>query len=876
MTDALNRHHAIDRAEFNTRLARRVDPAQQLSLDEFVKTELMQVIDEVFDGIERNTGVSQLSLDRLEIDLGEINFRDYRQQMPQRLRRQLWQALDNARYTTAAGLAATTKRSATSSAEATLFHFLRHGNLPGYAARVDAAKLDSLLRREIETHPARLVEFISTAVERDSIMRRIEAQFPAALQQRVARLLESPDAAGKPLSSADPDLPGRQPDQGRESKPTSEAYRQQLEVALSAQGSASFAQVWRSLMQDDALSLFAVLHDLGRRRSARQKLARLLTAGQFAALLRVIEPTAHEILLSGFEPGHWLSLLAERATATPAAAAVRLREWMLGYLLVERAAAFDRHDFVQSLVQQISAAEPQLRAESWAGFRRILEKPLQAGDMAAELARLALAQVEQLAGQPATEMSGLYRRYARLQALFFAETDRPSASSALADLELLAEQAPWLLLRLLRELQTAGDGWQRVLRDLSAPFMERLGFSFLKLIEQSVSSGSSAGTAELVAAIKRNAERARNRQAYYGEILLRLVGGEPIDFNRIVDVRMAQPEADNAIGDRPAGASAAQTEREPGDDNVGLSPIDPRAARLIQFAELLTTASLAGDLKISAQRLQAIKWRYIETYVNEVGYLFNPVYFVEGFAEALRKHADIGDSGRFYSLLGQALLQNSLLSTRGQSRRLIEALDELAAETTSPSDAGAANPVADERASLIEHLDEVAPDEDIHLVNAGLVLLAPWLPRLFDQLGFVVDGKFKDRDTAERAVHCVQFLVDGNVASPEYQLVLNKLLCGVRPGRPIRRGIDLSDAETEQLESLLSAVTQHWKALENTSIDGLRESFLQRGGRLQRKQDAWHLAVETRAYDLLLDQLPWSYSTIKFAWMDRVIYVDWR
>jgi hypothetical protein len=56
----------------------------------------------------------------------------------------------------------------------------------------------------------------------------------------------------------------------------------------------------------------------------------------------------------------------------------------------------------------------------------------------------------------------------------------------------------------------------------------------------------------------------------------------------------------------------------------------------------------------------------------------------------------------------------------------------------------------------------------------------------------------------------------------------------------------------------------------------LRESFLQRGGRLQRKGDAWQLAVETRAFDMLLDQVPWSYSTIKFGWMERVIYVDWR
>ena len=94
--------------------------------------------------------------------------------------------------------------------------------------------------------------------------------------------------------------------------------------------------------------------------------------------------------------------------------------------------------------------------------------------------------------------------------------------------------------------------------------------------------------------------------------------------------------------------------------------------------------------------------------------------------------------------------------------------------------------------------------------------------------------------------------------------------------RPIRRSIELRAGESEQLEGLLHAVTQHWKALANTSIEGLRESFLQRNGRLQLKDDAWHLTVEARPFDMLLDQVPWSFSTIKFAWMQRVIFVEWR
>jgi hypothetical protein len=175
-----------------------------------------------------------------------------------------------------------------------------------------------------------------------------------------------------------------------------------------------------------------------------------------------------------------------------------------------------------------------------------------------------------------------------------------------------------------------------------------------------------------------------------------------------------------------------------------------------------------------------------------------------------------------------------------------------------------------------EQSEEPAPLETIYIANAGAVLFAPYLPRLFERLGLVDQGKFKNREAAEYGVHCVQFLVNESISSPEYQLVLNKLLCGVKPGLPIRRSIELAAGDKEQLEALLHAITQHWKVLGNTSIAGLRESFLQRNGSLQLKSDAWHLSVEARSFDMLLDQIPWSFSTIKFPWMDRVIYVEWR
>ncbi len=82
--------------------------------------------------------------------------------------------------------------------------------------------------------------------------------------------------------------------------------------------------------------------------------------------------------------------------------------------------------------------------------------------------------------------------------------------------------------------------------------------------------------------------------------------------------------------------------------------------------------------------------------------------------------------------------------------------------------------------------------------------------------------------------------------------------------------------EMETVDSLVATMIERWRIIGNTSAAGLREAFLQRPGRLQRRQEEWHLRVEPRAYDMLLDQLPWNFSIIKHPWMKSPIHVAWR
>jgi hypothetical protein len=234
----------------------------------------------------------------------------------------------------------------------------------------------------------------------------------------------------------------------------------------------------------------------------------------------------------------------------------------------------------------------------------------------------------------------------------------------------------------------------------------------------------------------------------------------------------------------------------------------------------------------------------------------------------------LADAGAFHEQMIRRLHHNSLPGTRPYHLALIEAL---AAVPAQPLRSGPA-PQPTEIPGRTDRADDAEQTvaEEIYIDNAGLVLTSPYLPRLFNMLNLTEGPAFKNRETAERAVHLLQFMVNESSDAPEFQLALNKILCGVKTGIPIARGIEISAREQETLEGLLQGMIANWKAIGKTSLAGLRESFLQREGWLRLKDDAWHLLVEPRAFDMLLDRLPWSFGTIKHPWMARVVHVKWR
>lgn len=163
--------------------------------------------------------------------------------------------------------------------------------------------------------------------------------------------------------------------------------------------------------------------------------------------------------------------------------------------------------------------------------------------------------------------------------------------------------------------------------------------------------------------------------------------------------------------------------------------------------------------------------------------------------------------------------------------------------------------------------------EGLYIDNAGLILLHPFLPRLFAALGI---GDEEHLLQPDRALCLLHYLATGQPAAPEYELALPKLLCGVPLPAPVSTLSELRVVEKEEAQALLEAVIRHWDALRNSTPDELRGAFLLRPGKLSLKGDGDSLLqVEPQTSDILLQHLPWGFSIVKLPWMERMLWVEW-
>ena len=174
--------------------------------------------------------------------------------------------------------------------------------------------------------------------------------------------------------------------------------------------------------------------------------------------------------------------------------------------------------------------------------------------------------------------------------------------------------------------------------------------------------------------------------------------------------------------------------------------------------------------------------------------------------------------------------------------------------------------------SLVSSFSE---SNEIYVDNAGLVILWPFLSHFWAGLNLVQGEEFVDALALERAVLLLQYLVEPSLEIPEHRLPLNKVLCGMDLLASLPSHLDITDPEQAECEALLNAVIHNWRALKQTTIEGLRAAFLQRAGILKRYNGNWLLQVERQTYDVLLDQMPWGFHVVKLPWMTDMLHVEW-
>ena len=164
---------------------------------------------------------------------------------------------------------------------------------------------------------------------------------------------------------------------------------------------------------------------------------------------------------------------------------------------------------------------------------------------------------------------------------------------------------------------------------------------------------------------------------------------------------------------------------------------------------------------------------------------------------------------------------------------------------------------------------------EIRVQNVGLILLYPFFRHFFSGLK-LVDGRNRIlSDKKFQAVQILHFLATSEEEAWEGDLVFEKFLCGIPLNQPVPKRSLLTARMKEGANNLLEDIVRKWPALRNTSPDGLRQMFIQRDGKLIKRDRNFKLIVERKAQDVLLEKLSWNISLVKIPWTKGLLYVEW-
>ncbi|WP_299740655.1 contractile injection system tape measure protein [uncultured Roseobacter sp.] len=160
--------------------------------------------------------------------------------------------------------------------------------------------------------------------------------------------------------------------------------------------------------------------------------------------------------------------------------------------------------------------------------------------------------------------------------------------------------------------------------------------------------------------------------------------------------------------------------------------------------------------------------------------------------------------------------------------------------------------------------------------RGGLVLFHPFLPLLFERLELLDSKRRLPKQHVPIARRALQLIGDPQAVEDQPTDPVEKLLLGLPQNWAAPTGKVAEPPDLALINSLLASVIERWGALGQTSPDGLREAFIRRNATLRAQEASWVLRVERGPFDMLLDQLPWSFGTVALPWMPEPCTVNWR
>jgi hypothetical protein len=238
---------------------------------------------------------------------------------------------------------------------------------------------------------------------------------------------------------------------------------------------------------------------------------------------------------------------------------------------------------------------------------------------------------------------------------------------------------------------------------------------------------------------------------------------------------------------------------------------------LQQFFHFLLT----GKMPWTAYRINFVQWQAIVSDAIQL----NPDMFIKKFTDLLQQNPQAIErllmqfDGEFINTILELFLADTTdkneiedimewvaaLHSKGSDEKIFvlikNAMVALARKKNDIIDTKTSNETIDNKPVSEQALKEIkrkteeemdklkAGNKSIFINNAGLIILHPFLQNLFTATGLVQLGNFKDNLSKQKAVHLLQYLVNGQQQQPEYMMPLNKILCGLSDEEHIDRFI---------------------------------------------------------------------------------------